>query len=594
MYVNEVGHADHLKQNVFVKIGATQSIHYYFQPEEDLKVGQWVELLTGYGAAYESSRERHGYGWKNMVLGLPSDSSCLSARLARGLDDRNDVTCVLNEMTIVKLCESFEFVDDQIFAPLTQLMHSDKKVEKRFDSTLRRIYWLNQRFRERFEFFASQPVADDSEQTLANGDERFPTKKIASTYATKCLKRRWTPSQISPLSNLAVEFSVTEEEYEALEEYCFPLVDVEGESRHGQVLRGRLVKPMDETMWCPIAVYLIRELCAILDMDRACADQTEELCPEAVCKNFLQCAREAAEAVRCPVRVEHLLFESGLSPHYSLPSKMADVLNKLSNDLTASAVSTVPKGYLAAIGEKLEILEDCYLRNGEVDTAAIEESAKKRMDLTRKCLVTPCDDKSTSELACATRFYATDRDLKPHTLWYLVWQVAYVVDVFANVYLAESSYSIDRLCSVMKVDVRVVTDAIKQGIFVHSPRPFLQAKPRLPVKNVKKETSRKKTTNSGKIRRTSTQNSRPSAICIQERPPEEKFLEFPDWAKGWTKKTFQRQSGDSKGGLDHYWYTPENNFKLRSILQIKRFLTCLAATRGDETAAYALFQKRGK
>jgi Methyl-CpG binding domain len=41
---------------------------------------------------------------------------------------------------------------------------------------------------------------------------------------------------------------------------------------------------------------------------------------------------------------------------------------------------------------------------------------------------------------------------------------------------------------------------------------------------------------------------------------------------GWTKRTFQRQSGRSKGTKDSYWYTPLNQYKLRSLTEVRRYM----------------------
>jgi hypothetical protein len=87
----------------------------------------------------------------------------------------------------------------------------------------------------------------------------------------------------------------------------------------------------------------------------------------------------------------------------------------------------------------------------------------------------------------------------------------------------------------------------------------------------------------------STKNSSKSAV-VELRGSKEVFSGVPSdpgytW-KGWTKKTFERLSGKSKGSNDSYWYTPVNKHKLRSLTEVKRFNEFLAKYH-DEGKAYA-------
>ncbi|KAL3903108.1 MAG: hypothetical protein SGARI_005527, partial [Bacillariaceae sp.] len=57
------------------------------------------------------------------------------------------------------------------------------------------------------------------------------------------------------------------------------------------------------------------------------------------------------------------------------------------------------------------------------------------------------------------------------------------------------------------------------------------------------------------------------------------------WPEGWVKRTFVRNSGNSAGTKDSYWFTPVENFKLRSITEVKAFLWALEKNNGDEKLA---------
>lgn len=77
--------------------------------------------------------------------------------------------------------------------------------------------------------------------------------------------------------------------------------------------------------------------------------------------------------------------------------------------------------------------------------------------------------------------------------------------------------------------------------------------------------------------------STPSSLEVFCGVPTEKF-EY-SWA-GWTKRTFQRQNGVTKGTMDSYWYTPKMQYKLRSLAQVRRFHQCMQSNQNDEVKAY--------
>ena len=74
MYINEVGHANVYKRNVFTAVGGSDNVHYYAKIEKRMKKGDTVELLTDYKSTYESVRERKGYGLRNLDSTVKSDA----------------------------------------------------------------------------------------------------------------------------------------------------------------------------------------------------------------------------------------------------------------------------------------------------------------------------------------------------------------------------------------------------------------------------------------------------------------------------------------------------------------------------------------
>jgi hypothetical protein len=58
-----------------------------------------------------------------------------------------------------------------------------------------------------------------------------------------------------------------------------------------------------------------------------------------------------------------------------------------------------------------------------------------------------------------------------------------------------------------------------------------------------------------------------------------------EWPKGWTKKIHERKKGATKGRRDCYWITPEQHYKLRSQVEVRRFIVALKVANGDEKKA---------
>jgi hypothetical protein len=102
-----------------------------------------------------------------------------------------------------------------------------------------------------------------------------------------------------------------------------------------------------------------------------------------------------------------------------------------------------------------------------------------------------------------------------------------------------------------------------------------------PVKSPSKSKSKSKPETSG--------NGVTSALEVFSGVPNEKFEYSWD---GWTKKTFKRQSGKTKGSTDSYWYTPKMKYKLRSLTEVKRFHICMENNKNDEELAYKAFKQK--
>jgi hypothetical protein len=90
----------------------------------------------------------------------------------------------------------------------------------------------------------------------------------------------------------------------------------------------------------------------------------------------------------------------------------------------------------------------------------------------------------------------------------------------------------------------------------------------------------------------------PAANGKKSSEPKEVSCGAPDepidggWPPGWTKRTFERKSGASKRHTDRYWYTPQKEYKLRSMVEVKRFMAFVKDTNGDEELPWEYFKGR--
>ena len=122
-------------------------------------------------------------------------------------------------------------------------------------------------------------------------------------------------------------------------------------------------------------------------------------------------------------------------------------------------------------------------------------------------------------------------------------------------------------------------------------------KPKATAKEPEKTAARKKTpvkkavsTKQKQEKGSATPGKGPPAIEVWSGEPNEPLE--GGWPAGWTKKIFERPSGATKGTHDRYWYTPITKRKLRSMVEVNRFLAALEKSQGDEDEAWKIFKKK--
>ena len=62
--------------------------------------------------------------------------------------------------------------------------------------------------------------------------------------------------------------------------------------------------------------------------------------------------------------------------------------------------------------------------------------------------------------------------------------------------------------------------------------------------------------------------------------------------EGWIKKIFLRVTGETNGRRDSYWYSPLKGYKLRSKVELRRFLDALEKNGGNEEEAFIVSRKK--
>eukprot|EP00536_Pseudo-nitzschia_multiseries_P003733 jgi/Psemu1/252945/estExt_Genewise1Plus.C_580111 len=77
--------------------------------------------------------------------------------------------------------------------------------------------------------------------------------------------------------------------------------------------------------------------------------------------------------------------------------------------------------------------------------------------------------------------------------------------------------------------------------------------------------------------------ARQEPVPTWEGSPDEKI--DGGWPTGWVKRLYARKTGATKGATDRYWYSPKEKIKLRSLVQVKKFMRALEDTNGDEIKA---------
>lgn len=645
MYVNEVGYNSKYTQNVFNCDESDRVVKYFFRPNRSLKRGETVELLTNYRDSYERSRERKGYGWRNLHEGLQGDC-CLSQRIQRNFVDRADVEEIIHaESSVQKLSTYINFLNDKVWTPLvnkieTFLSNSDCVGVLSLNewTAAVRIQWLTNAFRQKVMKYKACTTQDN----LLN---QLLIYKMTTT--------------LDKIQSRAVDVNVFDEK---------KILDDKGKSvkdaiqnelieEVGFYLQKDLPMLLDSSVYCPVAVRLIKKLSGIVSTSIIRRNKTsdhliKQFLKEQMWNDFLEVAlvalNELCQAIENfdkdgSANYSDLVFSSGILVKSSLigPIQKALELVKCSNAFFLDN-TTVSKGFRAALLDKIAYFEALQLSGIEplIDTSAVEFQINEEIVMTAFTEISTHEELRDLGSAPRSVSYAMKRSTHINSTWYTVWQIFWPVHAFATKFLDSSVYSSESFSERLGISSEVSQFACKRGMrggcngellyqsqiqqLLKSAHSFraqtsfraptslaselrkstVAKRPRLPSK--KQQATAQKTQHATaqkkqqataqKKEQASSQKKQPATAqkkqqCDLVSPPslvyEGEVLSFPEGfsSAGWTQKNFKRMSGESAGHIDRYWFTPSGN-RLRSFAEILRYIAALTAFNGDEDEAY--------
>jgi hypothetical protein len=235
LIVNEVGYNKNFVQNVYIKDSYDErAIQYYFMPDAPMQKGVPVELLTNYKSAYESVRERKGYGQSNAENGLQSDS-CHATCLQRNFLEREDIENIVNDCASTKrLGYLLHSIDRKMYNPLIELVRNGQQLSPLQWVAVRRIQWIISVFRQKLR----NKNIKELEEKLNDMERAY--FDVVLPYLRTSLSN-FTCPQINKEIKSAMNF-------ELLEEICFPV-------------RLQLPHILDATRYYPAAIRLTVSLC---------------------------------------------------------------------------------------------------------------------------------------------------------------------------------------------------------------------------------------------------------------------------------------------------------------------------------------------
>lgn len=465
-YINEIGHDSRLKRNVHIRDKENGSIHYYLDLKNPLKRGDTVELFVDYDQAYEDVRERKGYGIANIENGERSNSHEPTA-LLRYFDRREFVTEEIDNFSPLDIFYTLEFIVENIQEPIDaviseyikkgQQIIQDKPTSFQLRAR-RRLHWLSDVFLAR----------------ISNLLDMFP-EDMPRDYApyNSLLKhsRRWADNMKWH------SFAKDTQSLENVDDEAYKTLIAASREDVLYSLSKKIVMPLNEAMWCPAAVDLIKKLSkyTVFVLSLGGDDMFNHLM-----QKYLKCAKKTALVIRQACKdhdvgsraLDLLVFVSDIKKDERIDVNMLRSFEGFKESGFFRKHTTFPKGITASlldIQAYRDTMDLCCLP-GQFDMAIVPDSESK----THEVLIAKGISSGNGVLGevdeCVvgyprhTDFFAKGGRI--NETWYLLWQVVFVVHCFAEEFVRGNGghYSLQALCKVVGVDLADAEAVVEQGI----------------------------------------------------------------------------------------------------------------------------------
>ena len=390
-------------------------------------------------------------------------------------------------------------------------------LEKQWVATIR-IAWLTDTFREALEPFTEKSNNHENcTEQLRQLDSFFSTLDGIDSTATELFQQALSPGA----SN------VTEQDLEAVtseltEEILYDL-------------RERLPLVMDERYYCPLARHLVISLCQKVAIYSRYSDldDNDDDDKDILRVKFVEIARKAKEElISCstpPISHAQLQFSSGLEESPQLRSKIAETVTEDVRPLSCFFQhSLIEKGYQAVAHNVLQFHDSLRLLGEEPPSHVTLTVPKSVVMATVDCVV----NEVLPGLASAPVSIGSTQPI--NLVWYLHWQIIWVVYEFSEVFLKEEgkeTFLLD-LCKELGADMNIATFVTERGL--RSDNSKLGEKLQAPHPRKHKKAKKKK-----RARTSDMRDLRTPAKLIYEGQPNTIFPGEGDWPPGWTQKTFE-------------------------------------------------------
>lgn len=461
-YINEVGHNPDLKANVHLRDKNDRSVFYYLALTSALKKGESVELLADYDDTYEPVRERKGYGKANIENGVQSDDHEPTA-LARNFEERQFIVDKVNGLHTVQLFHLTEFIVENTLEPLDDLIETFLGSSSAHANAVRPtcLQWVaRQRFTWLSELILQQIscITGEWPKELPPG---YPHKSLLQQVKKWAKQMKW--ANFNRCMNSLAERDVD----------AFEALKVASRAEILYKLSKKIVKPLDENMWCPLSTKLIKSLCDDTSSSLSLkAGERERFLLE----SYLGRAKEATAMVRaaCGDNKEELKFVSLVAKDEVLNESSLQSFKGFKEGNFFRKHSTVRKGILACMLE-IQAYRDA------LELGFVQEQWDVKIvpqGTSHEVLVVKGSSPAAAETANVEGVIGYPRhansamkDGVVNEDWYLLWQVVFVVHCFAEEFIGNPlggkvQFSLETLCDHIGVDFVRTQAVLYQGIDV--------------------------------------------------------------------------------------------------------------------------------